>query len=80
MSVQYTVENQPSCGECDHRGGGLYQPHEGETDWFMGLDSNGQAHYLCDNCKDGFFCVHPHGTSRASGVGVGGGGQGKDRP
>jgi hypothetical protein len=68
VAEQYTVDNQPSCGCCDHRGGGMYAIHEEETDWFMGLDSNGEAHYLCENCKDGYFNVHPHGTSRAAGV------------
>jgi hypothetical protein len=26
----------------------------------MGLDAEGQAHFLCDNCKDSFYNVVPH--------------------
>ena len=50
---------QYSCGCCDHLGGGHYAPRTEPTHWWMGLDSTGQAHFVCDNCKDGLYNVVP---------------------
>jgi hypothetical protein len=48
-----------SCGICCHTGGGTYRPFEGVTRWFIGLDSNGQAHYACEGCAPSLFNVRP---------------------
>lgn len=54
---------QYSCCSCDSTGGrwseGLYKVREEPTLWWMGLAANGQAHYLCDNCKPCLYNVHP---------------------
>lgn len=50
-------KNQPSCFRCDSKGGGLYKPHERKTDWYIGCDLNGQAHYACADCKDLLYNV-----------------------
>lgn len=50
---------QYSCGGCDATGGGSYQPREEATHWWMGLDSTGQAHYVCTNCRPSFFHITP---------------------
>lgn len=40
-----------SCFNCDSKGGGYYKAHDGETEWFLGLASNGEAHYACKECS-----------------------------
>lgn len=50
---------QYSCGICDSVGGGIYRVREEPTHWWLGLESNGQAHYLCDDCKGALWNVHP---------------------
>jgi len=52
-------KNQPSCFYCDHVGGGLYKPHEGTTDWYLGIDLDGQAHYACSDHSCLLHDVHP---------------------
>lgn len=50
---------QFSCGVCDCEGGYWCRPREEPTHWWMGLDRTGQAHYLCDDCRDRLYCVRP---------------------
>jgi hypothetical protein len=46
-----------SCFNCDHLGGGLYQPHEGKTTWYIG-HADGEGQYACEECKDLLFDAH----------------------
>lgn len=50
---------QYSCGLCDSLGGGIYRVRSEPTLWWIGLAENGQAHYLCDDCKDALYNVRP---------------------
>ena len=54
-----------ACFNCDDRGGGCYKTHEGDTQWHMGLDASGQAHYACAECSVLLFNARPIQT-RAS--------------
>ena len=47
------------CFNCDSTGGGYYKPHDGETTWYIGLDSSGQANYACAECQNLLFDAHP---------------------
>lgn len=47
------------CFNCDNLGGGMYKPHTEETEWFMGLTGNGQAHYACKECHVLLFNAFP---------------------
>ena len=44
-----------ACFNCCHIGGGYYTEYEGETEWYMGLTSDGQAHYACADCAPSLF-------------------------
>jgi hypothetical protein len=56
-----------ACFNCDHVGGAMYKAHDGETTWFLGLTSDGQAHYACEDCKDqSLYNVRPVRSSGAS--------------
>lgn len=37
----------------------MYKPFDGETQWHMGLDASGQAHYACAECAPLLFNVSP---------------------
>ena len=55
-----SMDLQPAaCFNCDSRGG-YYRAHEGETRWFMGLDSSGQAHFACEECSVLLFNARPY--------------------
>jgi hypothetical protein len=49
-----------ACFNCDSQGGGFYKAHDGETKWFMGLDSSGQAHFACEECSVLLFNARPY--------------------
>ncbi len=65
MSAQHTpgpkqeFGTQHSCFNCDRASadGFLYRERSEPTLWWMGLDSRGQAHYVCDDCKDSLYNV-----------------------
>lgn len=48
-----------SCSICDRLGNGYFKPHNGPASWFIGLDSAGQAHYVCGLCKDALYNTVP---------------------
>ena len=55
-------ETPAACFNCCDRGGGTYKAFEGETEWHMGLDASGQAHYACKECSVLLFDVRPIDT------------------
>jgi hypothetical protein len=58
------IHDKPAaCYNCCDLGGGMYSPYEGETQWHMGLDEHGQAHYSCADCAPGLFNVRPIHTN-----------------
>lgn len=57
--AQQEYGTQHSCGQCDDEGLGHYKPHAEPTLWWIGLAADGQAHYLCQDCKDSLHCVRP---------------------
>lgn len=48
----FTDEQQYSCFNCDSAGEyGGYRVHEGQTNWYLGLDPEDvQAYYACERC------------------------------
>lgn len=54
---------QYSCANCDAEDnwllGTIYRPRNKPTRWWMGLLSDGNAHYFCDDCKSVGINVRP---------------------
>lgn len=53
------IHDPSACFNCCDAGGGTYRPYEGVTQWHMGLDASGQAHYACAECAPLLFDVRP---------------------
>jgi hypothetical protein len=59
-------ETPAACFNCCDERGGTYRPFVGDTQWHMGLDASGQAHYACAECAHLLFGARPINTSSRS--------------